>query len=113
MSIFAEAAEAHFLPQIKELEDRVAHLTAQNAKLYADAERFRWLTKNTTWCESDKLNSPIAGFGNRVWFHVSSNWADTLAGAIDEAMKEVMLDKSNKQSSPVGPGDASGDNTPF
>ena len=73
-------------------------LRAENARLKADAERYRWLKAHTTFTDiagyssTDTKSFPVITYGptTRRWYHDSGDlYATHLDAAIDAAMKET------------------------
>lgn len=66
-----------------------ADLHVECARLRADAERYRWLLKNSTYTNGVRcIHGQAVGPAYRRWYHDSSALqADTLDAAIDAARK--------------------------
>lgn len=49
-----------------------------------DAERFRWLTKNTTFYNTAESQRPVlADYAQRIWYHATDRTEDTLGTCVD------------------------------
>jgi hypothetical protein len=62
---------------------------AERDALKQDAERYRWLTKNMTFYNTDEASGPVlASVSKRIWYHATDSLDYPLDAAIDASIKD-------------------------